>query len=673
MDTEMTRSRNSSYPIAACVALATFIAYLPALRNDFVYWDDNLYIFENPHIRSLDAAFFRWAFLDFHVSNWHPLSWISHAVDYALWGLNPLGHHLTNIVLHAANTAIVVLLTVKLLKIAMERSASNAPGSNITDRGVLIAAVVAGVLFGIHPVHVESVAWIAERKDLLCALFFLLSILTYTSDAAAGHSGENPSHAYPRLPGRNYLMALGFFILALMCKPMAVSLPVVLLILDWYPLNRIRSINTFRIAAVSKLPFIALAVASSFLTIAAQRAGGAILSVEEIPLSIRIPVAAKSLLAYLGKMLLPLNLMPLYPYPKGVALLSFEYVSALILVAGITAACATLARKQKFWLSAWGYYVVTLVPVLGFVQVGGQSMADRYTYLPSLGPFLALGLCVAWISQRVADKGRNRSVRIVCGTAASLVVFSLLYLTFQQIHIWRDSITLWSYVIDKGPEKISLAYSQRGTVFGKKGLADRAIADLEMAIALNPNNFDAYMNLGVAFEKSGRFDKARENIDKAIRVKPFSRDAYIYRGVLNEETGQMDQAIADYTMAITLDPYYAETYNNRGTSFGKMGQMDNAISDYSEAIRIDPRHVDARSNRGIAYTLIGRYDRALEDFNQSILLGPEDPMTYYNRGAFHRRTGKNELAIADFKKACDLGNQQACEALVQMKRGLNSR
>jgi len=673
MESLVNRTGKMKCYVAGSVALATFIAYLPALRNEFVYWDDNLYIFENPHIRSLDAAFFRWAFLDFHVSNWHPLAWISHAIDYALWGLNPLGHHLTNIVLHATNTALVVLLAVKLLEISRESSKSNAPTSFLTDRGVLLAAGVTGILFGIHPLHVESVAWVAERKDLLCALFFLLSIIIYTGDVGAGGSGAIQRHAQPRFLDRRYLTTLGFFILALMSKPMAVTLPVVLLILDWYPFNRIRSFNTLWIASVSKLPFIALAVASSLITIAAQGAGGAILSVEEIPLSIRMPVAAKSLLAYLGKTLLPLDLMPLYPYPKGVSLLSFEYISTLILVAGITTACVIFARKQKFWLSAWGYYVVTLIPILGFIQVGGQSMADRYTYLPSLGPFLAVGLCVAWISQRGIVKRRDVSIRMACGMAASFVLVLLLYLTLQQIHIWRDSITLWSYVIEKGPEKVSLAYSQRGIVFGKKGATDRAIADLETAIALNPYNYDALMNLGVAFMKTSRFDKAIENVEKAIGVKPDSHEAYVYRGILYEEMDQLDKAIADYTKAITLDPTYFETYNNRGTVFGKLGQLDRAIADYTEAIRRNPRHVDAHSNRGVAYTLIGRYDRALEDFNRSILLGPEDPMTYFNRGAFYRRTGKNELAMEDFRKACDLGNKKACDALVQLKRGLNPR
>jgi len=677
------RSRKSKYYLALFVALATFIIYLPALRNEFVYWDDNLYVFENANIRSLDAAFFRWAFLGFHISNWHPLTWISHAADYAIWGLNPLGHHLTSIILHTINTALVVLLALKLLEFVRKRPAHNGSASFLNDRTILIAAGTTGLLFGIHPVHVESVAWVAERKDLLCALFFLLSVIGYVEYAGSRQSvvGSQPSEGGAKdetggknfLTNRQYLLSLGFFILALMSKPMAVSLPLVLLIFDWYPLGRIGSGKTFRVAFVEKLPFIVLSLVSSLLTILAQRTGEAIISVVQIPISVRSVVAAKSLVAYLGKMLLPINLIPYYPYSytNDVSLFLVENLLAIGLVAGITLACAVLAKKQKVLMSAWGYYIVTLIPVLGIVQVGEQSMADRYTYLPGLGPFLIAGLCAAWIAERFFVKRQNARFKIVLGLASSFALVFLLYSTFAQIHIWQDSITLWSYVIEKTPGKVSLAYSQRGSVFGKIGLTDRAIADLEMAIALNPNNYDAYMNLGVAYEKRGQFDKATENVEKAITVKPSSHEAYLYRGVLYEEAGQLEKAMEAYTKAISLDPTDFETYNNRGVVFGKMGRFERAIADYGEAIGLNPLHISAHSNRGVAYTLTGQYDRALEDFNRAVFLSPSDPLMYFNRGTFYRKTGKNELASADFQNACNLGDERACGALHKLTQGLH--
>jgi hypothetical protein len=256
---------------------------------------------------------------------------------------------------------------------------------------------VTGLLFGLHPLHVESVAWVSERKDLLCAMFYLLSIMAYMA--------YRTHKIY-----RTYFLTLCFFILALMSKPMAVSLPFVLLILDWYPFKRTTSLETFRTSFIEKLPFIALSIGSSILTILAQKAGGAVVAIEAIPLQARILVAAKSLIAYLWKMILPLNLIPLYPYPQDVSLLSLGFLATVFLVTGITAACVLAARKEKLWMSVWFYYVVTLIPVIGIVQVGSQPMADRYTYLPSLGPFLIAGLITAGLYEKVGTPGKGRAL-----------------------------------------------------------------------------------------------------------------------------------------------------------------------------------------------------------------------------------------------------------------------
>ncbi len=672
------------------------MVYLPALRNEFVYWDDNLYIFENPNIRSFDAGFFRWAFLGFHVGNWHPLTWISHALDYALWGLNPLGHHLTNIVLHAVNTALVVMLALKLLEFVRERSAQKGTGSFLNNRTILIAAGTTGLLFGIHPVHVESVAWVSERKDLLCALFYLLSIISYVRYARDKGSGVRGQGAEGRSEGsgdrgqgsgsnikeksgqnkfftnKNYLLALVFFILALMSKPMAVTLPVVLVILDWYPFGRIWSLRTAWASILEKLPFIILGLVSSIITISAQGAGRAFQTLDFVPLPVRALVAAKSLVAYLGKMLLPLNLLPFYPYPKDVSLFSFEYLSAIGLVIGVTTACVVLARKQKLWLSVWGYYVVTLIPVLGIVQVGGQSMADRYTYLPSLGFFLTAGLGAAWVAGKVSP-GEKQGL-IIRGSGISvalLLVVSLSSLAIRQINVWRDSFSLWTFVIEKGSEKIPMAYVNRGAAFQKTGLLDKAVADYEAAIDLDPTDYRAYISLGAVLEQTGRFNRAQEADERAIALNPSSHEAFRNRGVLLEKMGRFDEAIADYTRAIALQPTYFEAYNNRGLTYAKTGRLQEAIADYHEAIAINRRHFNAYLNRGVAFTLIGQHDRALDDFNRAISLGQDDAAAFYNRGMLYRRTGNNELALSDVRKACELGNERACSALHQLTQGMN--
>jgi tetratricopeptide (TPR) repeat protein len=674
---EIKNFSHSQHAVAGIVALISLLVYLPALQNAFVgVWDDNDYVAENSHIRSLDMAFFRWAFFDSHSSNWHPITWISHAVDYALWGLNPLGHHLTSIILHAINTALVILLAVKLLETARERSISL-----LNDRTVLIAAGVAGLLFGIHPVHVESVAWVSERKDLLCALFFLLSIMAYTkyavSQQTAAGSRQSEGEGKDEIRGKNiftdkhYLLALGFFILALMSKPMAVSLPVVLLILDWYPFDRVRSWKTLRSAGVEKLPFITLSFISSIVTISAQSAGKAFQTIDFVPLSMRALVAAKSLVAYLGKMLLPINLFPFYPYPKDTSPFSIEYLSALALIVFTTAAVIA-AKRQRAWSSAWGFYVITLIPVLGIVQVGGQAMADRYTYLPSLGPFLVTGLCVAWIVEKSAAGKKTGSIVGKAGIAiALLLVVSLSSLTIRQITVWRDSFSLWTSVIEKRTEGIPMAYVNRGAAFQKKGLLEKAVADYETAIGLDPSDSRAYISLGAALDQMGHFDRAKDAVERAIALDPSSHEAFRNRGLLFEKMGRLDEAITDYARAIVLRPAYYEAYNNRGLAYAKIGQFDKAIADYSRSIAINPRYFNAFVNRGVAFTLTAQYDRALEDFNRAILLDQDDAVAYYNRGMFYRRMGNNDLARSDVRKACELGNERACGALHQLTQGIN--
>ena len=609
----MQRTRNVKYYLAASIALTTFIVYLQVLRNDFVEWDDIAYVIENPYIRSFDPAFFKWAFLDFYAANWHPLTWISHAMDYALWGLNPLGHHLTSILFHAANSFIVVILVIRLIEFTQRTTTKRGPSEYPPERPTLIAAGVTGLLFGLHPVHVESVAWVAERKDLLCAFFFLLSIMLYikyvssrASDGmrqkSEGSRKDGPIQKELFLFNKHYLLTLGFFLLALMSKPMAVTLPVVLLVLDWYPCNRMRSFKTFLTLSLEKIPFLVLSFISSLLTILAQKADDTIQTMAFAPLSTRVLVAAKSLVLYLWKILLPLNLIPFYPYPKEASFFSPQYLFSCALVAGITISCLAVSKKHALWLSVWGYYVITLLPVIGIVQVGSQSMADRYMYLPSLGTFLVMGVGAAWISEKA--RGRIKGgliVNVISVSIACLVFISLSYATYKQSGIWKNSITLWSYVIEKEPERVPVAYNNRGLAFARAGRFDRAVEDFTAAIALDPSDNLAYHNLGVLYLNTGAIAQSIEYLNKAIAKAP----------------------------------QFADSYNSRGTY----------------------------------YFYTGRYDSALEDFNKAISLKRDCIAAYNNRGSLYLRTGSNGLALEDFHKACELGSEKGCNAADQLTQG----
>jgi hypothetical protein len=323
---------------------------------------------------------------------------------------------------------------------------------------------------------------------------------------------------------------------------MAVTLPVVLLILDWYPFGRVRSLKTAWSTGVEKLPLVFLSLLSSLLTVLAQRAGSSMVSLKIVPLSIRLPVAVQSLVLYLRKMLLPLNLTPLYAYPKDVSLFSHPYVLALLLVAGITSACAVLARKEKFYLSVWGLYVVMLIPVLGIIQVGNQPLADRYTYLPSIGPFLVAGLGAAWISEKIfRDEKREIFIKGVSVFTGFMLVFCLSYMTVHQIALWRDSVSLWTAVIEKEPEGVPLAYNNRGMVFLKVGQFNKAIPDFDKAIALDPSYAKAYYNRGSAFEQMGDFDKAIADYKRTIALDPLYYEAYYYLDQALKKIGRLNK------------------------------------------------------------------------------------------------------------------------------------
>jgi lipoprotein NlpI len=657
------RPQNYRYYLAVLVSLITFVVYLSSLHHEFVEWDDAQYVVENLHIRSIDIAFFKWAFADFHAGNWHPLTWISHAIDYAIWGLNPLGHHLTSIILHAVNAFIVVLLIINLLNVLKETTITEELSEFLDERMILITGGVTGLLFGLHPLHVESVAWVAERKDLLCALFVLLSTTLYTKYVSSIYNESAQEISSLRFFNKQYLIAFVFFIFALLSKPMAVTLPFVLLILDWYPFKRIQSLKTFRSAFIEKIPLIALSLISSVLTVLAQRTGGALVSMESIPFSTRVLVGARSLIAYLWKMIWPLNLIPFYPYPTHVSLLSLEYLSTIFFVIGITIICVVSAKKQRLWLSVWSYYVMTLIPVIGIVQVGRQAMADRYTYLPSLGPFLIMGLGVAWVSRKVSTLPRWGLIIKPLGAIIAIFVFVFMsYLTFRQIGIWNNSIRLWSYVIGKHPERVHLVYYFRGLAYLNTDQVDKAIEDFDTAIALDPYFDDAFLNRGSAFEKIGKFDKAIENFDKAIALRP-SYEAYFNRGITFEKMGLLDEAIADYDKAITLNPSRYEAYRAIGRLYGKTGLFDKAIEYFSKYIAINPKHAESYNNRGLSYLYIGQNDRALEDFNKAIALDQNIAVTYRNRGNLYLRMGNKAFALSDFQKACDLGDEKGCNAL----------
>jgi protein O-mannosyl-transferase len=643
-----------AYVLAAVVALMTLAVYTSALHNDFVNWDDDGYVVEQLQIRALNPEFFTWAFTDLSHGFWHPLTWISYAVDHALWGLKPAGYHLTNILLHALNTFLVVCLVIRLVTIAQGAKRGPGPPSSTDEQNALITAGMAGVLFGLHPLHVESVAWVSERKDLLCALFFLASILVYVKYASAreGRAGRAPSR--PFFLSGQYLLSLLLFLFALSSKTMAVSLPAVLVLLDWYPLGRVSSLRGLRSSVIEKVPFIAGSLIISIVSIAAQSNIGALSLSDTVPLLTRVLVAFKSLMLYLGKMVLPVGLLPLYPYPKQVSALAPEYALSIILAGAITVLCLSIAGRQRLWLALWGYYVVTLLPVLGIVQIGYFPMADRFTYLPSLGPFVLAGLSTAWVWTKADSvKQGGKSVKLIIAATGFVLVTAWSIATVRQISIWNNSISLWSHVIEKEPGRVPAAYSNRGAMFGELKQLDRAIEDFNAALAIDPAAV-VYNNRGKLFSEMGRLDEAIRDYDSAIAMDPAYYLAYNNRGILHHDRGQLDRAIEDYTAAIALKPDYANAYTNRGIVYGERGQLDQALSDFTAAISVNPYYADAYVSRGLVFAKEGQHERAREDLDRAIALNPASSDAYLNRGVVFEQLGQPDRAITDYGKAIAL-------------------
>lgn len=580
-------------------AAITFLVYLPALSNGFVNWDDQRYVYENGLIRSIDLAFFKTIFTTIQVSNWHPLTMLSYAVDFALWGENPLGYHLENVILHAINTFLAGLLAARLVQ---TRGSSNT--------FAFIAALSTALLFGLHPMHVESVAWVSERKDVLSGLFFILSIVSYL--------GYQKRKTLPA-----YALTFVFFVLALMSKPMAVTLPVVLLIIDIYPLDR-PSKEGFGKILLEKVPFFAASLFIAVITIVAQEGSGALRSLETDPMGVRVLTAFRGFVFYLFKLIVPTGLAPYYPQPLERTIANYQFWGSILVFAALTAAAVYAFRKgQKAFPAAWAFFVITLLPVIGIIQVGRQAAADRYVYIPALGLFVLVGAALALLVERK----RTALYPVIAGLAAISVIFSIM--TVRQTGIWKDSVSLWSHEIGVYPMTVPMAYNSRGQAYHAKRELQKALEDYSASITLNP------------------FD-------------PFP---YNNRGLVYEDLGRTELAIEDYTKAISLDPAFFNAYNNRGIAYGQAGRLTEAVEDFTTALRINPSSSSAFLNRGFALLGMERPDEALNDFTKADTLSPGNPVVRYNLGLAYLKLGDKEKAQGFFREAAANGVEEAREYL----------
>jgi len=563
------------YPVwlpAALLLLVTIFVYWPATSHNFVNYDDPYYVTSNVHVQTgLTWDNIRWAFCHPVVGNWLPLTMLSHMLDCQLYGLRPWGHHLTSVLLHGVNTVLVFLLLRRL--------------TGAVWRSWMVAA-----LFGLHPLHVESVAWVAERKDVLSTLFGLLCLMAYARYAEESKV-QGPQSVIGNRAIQYYWLALIFFALGLMSKPMLVTVPFVLLLLDYWSLNRIRNsefgIRNFARPLVEKTPFFALAAVVSVVTYVVQQRTGMMHSLENVPLGARLENALLSYCRYWGRLFWPTDLAVFYPYPNHWPL--YQVLLAGVLMAGISAFAFVERARHPYFLTGWLWFCGTLVPVIGLVQVGGQAMADRYTYIPSLG----LLILTVWGAYELAKRGRHHEAAL--GGAGCAAMILCAGLTRQQLGYWQNNETLYQHALAVTKNNY-LAHHNLGIALFKEGQIDEAISQYQTALRLEPNNAEAHYNLGAALAASGQTDEAIIQLQEAIRLKPDYVAAHINLGTALGREGQLSRAIGQYREAVRLEPDNAEFHYDLGTALGMKGRLDEAIIQFQEALRLRPDYPAARYN-----------------------------------------------------------------------------
>jgi tetratricopeptide (TPR) repeat protein len=651
------RPRFPAWLVAVLLALVTMALYWPATRCEFVNYDDPDYVTENPRVQAgLTLNNVVWAFSTGQASNWHPLTWLSLMLDVNMFGSSAAGMHLTNLLLHALNTVLLFWLL---------RSLTGAPW-----RSAWVAA-----LFAWHPLHVESVAWVTERKDVLSACFGFLVLVSYVRYARGGGTAkwergegrgqksevrsqksevegqslevsalQRQSGGLPFYRSPFYWLAWGCFALGLMSKPMLVTWPFVLLLLDYWPLERFKPGGGWLLVK-EKIPFFVLAAAASVVTFVVQKNGGAMVLVETTPFGARCANALLSYGRYLEKLVWPADLAVLYPYPGNWPVT--QVLLAGVLLAGISALFWWRRRRHPFLLMGWLWYGGTLVPVIGLVPVGDQAMADRYLYLPSVGVLMA----VIWGAHELTRRWRFLLPGLsVAGIAA--IAFCLA-LTRQQLAYWQNSETLFRHALAV-TENNCTAHNNLGTALDSEGQTDAAISQFQEALRLKPDNALTCYNLGNALARQGDTDGALRQFQSALRLKPDYTKAHNNLGNLLAGQGQPGAAIRQFQEALRLDPDFADAHYNLANALLKQGRLDEAVAQFETTIRLLPEFAPARYNLGVVLSKQGRGDAAIGEFEGAIRLKPDYAIAHNSLGFAYAGKGRLDEAIHEFQEALRL-------------------
>jgi tetratricopeptide (TPR) repeat protein len=612
--------------IGAILFAATFCLFSRALENDFVNYDDPDYVTANAHVKAgLTAAGMKWAFLSGEASNWHPVTWWSHMLDASLFGARPAGHHATSVFLHAVNAVLVFRVF-----------------GQMTGAWWTSAALAA--LFAWHPLRVESVAWVAERKDVLSGMFWWLALWGYVEYAQRRSGVKDHGRAWIF-----YLLSLFALGVGLMTKPMLVTLPCVLLLLDYWPLERFgrgasatnhRSILPRLV--LEKVPFFALAIGSSVVTYLVQKGGGSVSMA--LSLEARLANAVVAVARYLGKFFWPADLAVLYPHPARWAL-GIVAVSAIVVI-GLSA-LAWQQRRRRPWIPVgWLWFLGTLVPVIGLVQVGLQSMADRYTYVPIIGVQVA----VLWIVREGMPSPASRRTGIVAGSIA-LAASSVL--TWRQLGVWKNSFTLFDQAIAV-TERNYLAHDNRGLFLVRAGKVEEGMADYRRALAINPVYLNAHNNLGYALAGQGRFAEAIPEYRAALRENPEHLEVRNNLANALSDVGQLAEAMEHYEFVLARHPDHVNALNGSAVVLAMQQRVPEAKARLERSLRLDPDNPSAHNNIANVCSMLGELDEAIRHYGRAAELNPTDAHPLMLMGTLQLQQEKFAAAAGSLDRAVTL-------------------
>lgn len=591
------------------VLAVTFIVLSPSLQNKFTNLDDTQYLVENPVVKELNAENLKTIFSKQFVGNYQPITILSYMVEYKLWGLNPLGYHLMNLVFHLLGTLFVFLIIKKL-------------------SGNDLVAFITSLLFGIHPLHVESATWVAERKDVLYGFYFLWALYLYILHAKQ----EKQFSKY-------FLFSLILFVLALLSKAQAVVLPVVFFAVDFLMKRKFTKKNI-----LEKVPFFLLAIAFGLLAIKVQGKAGAMQTFQYFPFYERILFSCYALMTYLHKLILPINLSCFYPYPETNDKINtvWVYISPAILLA-LAFIVWKYFRDSKVVLFGVAFFIITIALVLQLLPIGDALYADRYTYIPSIGLFFIA-------SHYLVPHLKSKMTMFI--TAGVLLFYCIL--TFQRTKVWQDSITLYTDALDNG-YKAAIIYNNRGAVLADSGRNEEALQDFISLVELKPKYPNGWRNKGLVLQRMKKNDEAIAAFSEQIKYHPQDYSNYMSRGTMYVQKNNFEAAIKDFTKVIELQPKSGEGFYARSEAYGKSGKLSEALADINKAIEFDPNNGQSYNNRGIINSMSGKFQEAVNDFTKSLELKPDNIGAFTNRALAYKGMAKYSEALQDMLTAKEKG------------------